>query len=337
MTDETLIDIEVLSPDQPIKAYSPIVDAIEKLATTHGKTIFDVTTTAGMEAAKKARAEIREPRYRIEHIRKALKAPALAYSKRIDDEAKAYTARLLELEQPIDEQIKAEELRKQREKEEAERKAQQRRDEIAQALAEIQFLPVYAKDKTSVQVEMIIMDLRDKQLTEEEFGDRLGEAGFAKEAALRGLGAILAEKVEAEQRAIEEERQRAEREAEQKAEAERLANEREELRKQAEELARQREEIQRAKAEQAAPVAVVSELPAPEPEPVAIVPAVVSYGSGSIDDDPFAKADDTTPFPQAKPVNPMPSRDEVIRYIADVYAVSATEAEAWLVTLFRGD
>ena len=77
----------------------------------------DVATTKALDEAKRVRAEIREPRYECEKIRKALKAPALAHAKLIDTEAARITAELLAIETPWDEAIKEEETRKEAEKE----------------------------------------------------------------------------------------------------------------------------------------------------------------------------------------------------------------------------
>jgi cation transport ATPase len=70
-----------------------------------------------MEAAKAARAEIREPRFAVEKVRKAAKAPLLAIGRRIDAEAVRITEAILAIEEPIDGQIKAEEARKVAERE----------------------------------------------------------------------------------------------------------------------------------------------------------------------------------------------------------------------------
>ena len=79
-------------------------------------TVFDVTTTKGMEEAKKARAEVKGYRVALEKVRKEIKAPALERSRLIDEEAKRITAELQAIEEPIDQAIKAEEQRKEDEK-----------------------------------------------------------------------------------------------------------------------------------------------------------------------------------------------------------------------------
>lgn len=72
---------------------------------------FDVETKPGMKLAKEARAEIRKPRFNVEKLRKAAKAPLLELGRMIDADAKSLTTELLTLETPIDTVIKAEELR----------------------------------------------------------------------------------------------------------------------------------------------------------------------------------------------------------------------------------
>lgn len=77
---------------------------------------FDATTKEGMALAKEARAEVRGYRVSVEKLRAELKAPLLERGKQIDAEAKRITAELNEIEEPIDQAIKAEEKRKEEEK-----------------------------------------------------------------------------------------------------------------------------------------------------------------------------------------------------------------------------
>ena len=97
--------------------FSRVEAGLAALRAKHGNTVYEVSTTAGLEAAKAARAEIREPRFALEKVRKAAKAPLLAIGRRIDAEAVRITEAILEVERPIDDQIKAEEARKVAERE----------------------------------------------------------------------------------------------------------------------------------------------------------------------------------------------------------------------------
>lgn len=84
---------------------------IAALYQKYDKVIFDVDTPDGIAAARAARAEIRTPRYSIENLRKAAKAPVLALGRTLDAMAAELTTDILALETPIDNQIKAEEQR----------------------------------------------------------------------------------------------------------------------------------------------------------------------------------------------------------------------------------
>ena len=74
--------------------------------------VYDLTTTAGDAEARADRRELVTMRTGIERIRKDAKAPLLAQAKLLDDEAKRITEAILEVENPIDDQIKADEQRR---------------------------------------------------------------------------------------------------------------------------------------------------------------------------------------------------------------------------------
>lgn len=84
---------------------------IAQLTTKYKDVVYDCKDAKQMKAAKDARVEIREPRYNIEALRKAAKAPVLALGRDIQTLAADLTARVLALETPIHEQIKTEEDR----------------------------------------------------------------------------------------------------------------------------------------------------------------------------------------------------------------------------------
>lgn len=99
-----------------IAEYSPTAAALAELRQRFGNIAFDLSTTKGDKDARAARLELVRLRTGLETKRKELKAPALERSRLIDDEAKRITAAILELETPIDEQIKAAEAAKEAER-----------------------------------------------------------------------------------------------------------------------------------------------------------------------------------------------------------------------------
>ena len=95
-----------------IQEYSQTASALADLAHRYRGVIFDVSTRDGMQVAVKSRAELRGYRTSLEKTRVLIKEPAFRRTQLIDSEARRITSALLELEDPIDRQIKAEETRK---------------------------------------------------------------------------------------------------------------------------------------------------------------------------------------------------------------------------------
>lgn len=223
-------DIETVTT--ALADFDKIAAGLAALTKNYGGVLYDVQTTAGMEAAKAARATIRKPRYEIESIRKGAKAPLLAIGKRLDSEAARITVELMKLEEPIDTQIKTEEGRKEREK--AERAAAElaRVQGIHSRIDALRSLPVKAANRTPEQIATLIAEAEAIVIDDSyaEFIESARQAHASSVAALRGLHGMAVQQ-EAEQARIVAERAelvrlRAEQEAATRAESERLAAER---------------------------------------------------------------------------------------------------------------
>lgn len=207
-----------------IAEYSPIEAGLAELRTKYQGVVFDVTTGAGLDVAKKARAEIRAPRYEIERKRTELKAPALAYAKRIDEEARRITAEILAIEEPIDKQIKAEEQRKEREREERAAAELKRVTGIQSAIAMMRELAVVFASKSAEEIDRAWNGLQDLEVNAATFEEFVEQAHLAKADTLVKLNelykAALAREEEAARLKAEREelaRQRAELDAQRKA------------------------------------------------------------------------------------------------------------------------
>lgn len=224
-----------------ITEYSPTEQALAELRTKYEAAVFDVTTGKGMDQAKKARAELREHRVSLEKERVRIKAPALERCRQIDSEAKRITAELEALEEPIDQQIKAEEDRKAREKaarEEAERK---RVEELRERFAAIRGLPLAAVGKTSAEIAELVASA--EQTETDSFPDDMKAAAvFELRLAVASLKAAQDAAAAAE---AEADRIRAEREELERLRAEQAAVIAERERLHAAELARQAAEQKR--------------------------------------------------------------------------------------------
>lgn len=213
-----------------VAAINKVESGLAALRETYGGVIFEVTTSAGMEVARAARRAIREPRFEVERIRKAAKAPILALGKKLDAEAARITRELTLIEAPIDEVITAEEARKEQ------RIAAElaRTEEIQRRLDWMRDRPVKAAGKSSAEVLQMIDTLDGYLVDETVFEERLDDAKAVLDvsrAALRGLhvAALDAEAKEvqlaldrqefARLKAEEAERQKIAREAQAKADA----------------------------------------------------------------------------------------------------------------------
>lgn len=220
-----------------IAEYRPVADAIAGLRSKYVGVVYDVQSPAGLAECRKARAEVRKHRTTLESVRQQIKAPALDLCRRIDADAKTITAALVAIEDPLDEQIKAEEEAADARRE-AKRKAEMERlARLNQMVADIRGWPLAAVGTSAQELREHIQTRESISL--EAFPEEIRrECGEAKEEALRKLRQMLAERKAQEtedarlaaDRAAEHERQVAEdkrlRAERQRLEAERIEAER---------------------------------------------------------------------------------------------------------------
>lgn len=140
-----------------VAEFDRVAAGIGTLKQQYAGVVFDVATTAGMKAACEARAAIRAPRYEVEKVRKAVKAPLLKLGKDVDARAAQITADLLAIEEPVDQQIKTEEARKE---EERKAKVEAERRRIAEILARINAIRDWPVDCAGGPASLIQQKLR---------------------------------------------------------------------------------------------------------------------------------------------------------------------------------
>lgn len=157
----------VLNEETEIAEYTETAAALGELRQKYEKAVFPVATTEGMRKAVEARRELREHRVALEKRRKEIKAPALLRCQLIDSEAKRITAQIEELEDPIDAQIKAEESRKEREKQERERVIVERAEKYRAAVAFPGELVAKAANRSAEEIEDVIGELATATLSDD--------------------------------------------------------------------------------------------------------------------------------------------------------------------------
>lgn len=192
------VNIELIEQaNSEIAEYNPVAAGLAELKRKYANVAVDVATPKALDEAKRVRAEIREPRYETEKIRKMLKAPALAHAKLIDTEAARITAELLAIESPWDEAIKAEEARKEAEKAAREAAERARITAIHARISSIkEFVALAAECRTSARIQA----LQDKlcAFDMEGFDEFSMEAATAQEESVKRVDAILTAKLEEE-------------------------------------------------------------------------------------------------------------------------------------------
>lgn len=245
-----------------IAEYSQTAAALSDLRHRFLGVAFNVSTTKGMDEAKKARQEVKGYRTALENKRKEIKAPALERCRLIDDEAKTITAALLEIEEPIDQQIKAEEARKEAEKA---AKAEAERQRVAAIRTQIDTIKNHAAFAVGKSADAILKILSGVEGFEigEDFQEFKPEAEQAKAETLDKIKALHEAQVqhESEQARIAAERAeltrlRAEAEArEREAAAARAEQERKDREARAEQERKDREAREAVEREQSAKLA----------------------------------------------------------------------------------
>lgn len=236
-----------------VAEYRPVEAGLEALRMKYSDLAFDVRSTKGNAEARAARRELVSLRTGLEAKRKELKAPLLAQAALVDSEAKRITAEVLALEKPIDDQIKADEVRREAERVARERAEQERVARIQASIRAIAETALRAVGKPSgaIESEIDALEAFEVDASYDEFQPGAQAAKDAALAQLRTLhGAALANEQEAarlQAERIELARQQAEsiRIARENAAVEQANRDRIEAERQAQErVERERRELQ---------------------------------------------------------------------------------------------
>lgn len=203
--------------------------------------VYDVTTTKGMETARKDRALLVSSRSALEQARKEEKADVIERGKFIDSTAAKIKETILSYETPLDDKIKEVEAAKAAEKAAKLLAEQERIEAIQKRIDVIKNAPLVAVNKSAEEIRRAIAAIA-KLPVDASYEEFEPVAQDVKESTLFTLNEILAEKEAVEAEAIRLK-------AEQEAAAEALRLEREELDKLRKEAAEREAllELQRAK------------------------------------------------------------------------------------------
>ncbi len=207
-----------------IQAYDATESGLAQMRQRLENVVFDLTTTKGNQEARQARAQLVKLRTGIEAKRLELKRPILEQAKRIDSEAERITAEIVAIEKPLDDAIKADELRREQEKQAKAQLERQRIEAHQVALQQIGDCLTEAVGQPSEAIRKWIAGVEAVE-TGPEWEEFQQMAVATKASTLTKLQALLAkaEAAEAEARRLAEERAELERQRREAEEAQRAA------------------------------------------------------------------------------------------------------------------
>ena len=216
---------EIVKTESLIAEFRPTEAALAKLQEMYGATVWDVSTKERMEAAKKARAEIRRWRTDLEDARKEKKKKILEDGRLLDSEANRIKAQLEELEQPVAEAIKEVEDKAKREKQRLEREEEERVDAARAEIDRLKGIPAELIGASIEKLATTINELNALDLT--GLAEFEGHGTMARDGALSKLTEMHSREVahEEQQAQIANERAELERLQAEQAERDRIANE----------------------------------------------------------------------------------------------------------------
>ena len=351
-----------------IAEYRPHEEQIVRLETSYAKLVVDCSTSEGLANAKEVRVDIRDVRYALANTTKTALVPyqqkvkeAQARVNQVKEFGEALKDRVLAIEAPIDEAIKAEEKRAADAKTERERVEAERVEAIRKKITRFSSVAAAYASRSAADVAAVLQSVKESVILPDEYAEFEAEATIARDNAIEQLEALqraavdreeAASKLLAQQKELDElrEKQRiADAEAEelrkQRAEEDRLR-----LKKQQDELDQQRrdmeaqqrqqreqqEEQQRQQRERDAQYQRDQEELA-RLRALAAAPASVAnvITTPAVTNASPAVAAGVDPDPAADEVadSNMPNAGEVVEVVAMAFCVTNDEASAWLRAL----
>lgn len=163
---------------------------LAKLRRQYRDKVYAVDTPEGMEAAKRARMDLRERRYKVPHIVKAQKSAIRQVAEDVDTAGERIVGALLDLENPIHDQIKAEEDRKTALKEAKDKEEREAKARIDAAIESVLAKPVEVAGLSADEIGAALKTLEEMQITLEEFGEHAGRVEAVKNSTIERLEAM---------------------------------------------------------------------------------------------------------------------------------------------------
>jgi DNA repair exonuclease SbcCD ATPase subunit len=232
-----------------IAEYRPHEEQIVRLETTYAKLVVDCSTSEGLANAKEVRVDIREVRYALANTTKTALIPyqqkvkdAQARVNQVKEFGETLKDRVLAIETPVDEAIKAEEKRIADAKAERERIEAERIETIRAKITRFSSVAAAYASRSAADVATILQSVKESVILPEEYAEFEAEGTIARDNAIEQLETLHKSAVEREEAAAKLLAQQ--KELDQLREKQRIAD------AEAEELRRQRAEEDRKRLKQ---------------------------------------------------------------------------------------
>ncbi|WP_223509573.1 hypothetical protein [Pseudomonas sp. BF-RE-29] len=245
-TDDAQITVVPAAAATDIAEYRPHEEQIVRLETTYAKLVVDCSTSEGLSNAKEVRVDIRDVRYALANTTKTALVPyqqkvkdAQARVNQVKEFGEALKDRVLAIETPIDEAIKAEEKRVADAKAERERVEAERVEAIRAKITRFSSVAAAYASRSAADVVNILQGVKESVILPEEYAEFEAEGTIARDNAIEQLETLHKSAVEREEAAAKLLAQQ--KELDELREKQRIADaEAEELRKQRAEEDRKR-------------------------------------------------------------------------------------------------
>lgn len=352
-TDDAQITVVPAVAVTDIAEYRPHEEQIVRLETTYAKLVVDCSTSEGLANAKEVRVDIRDVRYALANTTKTALVPyqqkvkdAQARVNQVKEFGEALKDRVLAIETPIDEAIKAEEKRVADAKAERERVEAERVEAIRAKITRFSSVAAAYASRSAADVANILQGVKESVILPEEYAEFEAEGTIARDNAIDQLETLhksavereeAAAKLLAQQKELDElrEKQRiADAEAEE-LRKQRAEEDRKRLKQQQDELDQQRRDMEaqqrqqrerdaqyRRDQEELARLRAQASAPAPTTSvavPVVTEKVEVAHVSAHAI---AAESDDVT--------TTAPSVDDIVEVVALGFDVDLDTARAWL-------
>lgn len=191
-----------------IAEYRPHEEQIVRLETTYAKLVVDCSTSEGLANAKEVRVDIRDVRYALANTTKTALIPyqqkvkdAQARVNQVKEFGEALKDRVLAIEAPVDEAIKAEEKRVADAKAERERIEAERVETIRAKITRFSSVAAAYANRSAADVANILQGVKESVILPEEYAEFEAEGTIARDNAIEQLEALHKSAVEREEAA----------------------------------------------------------------------------------------------------------------------------------------